>query len=147
MVRFSHIVIFYFHPASSASRYKYIKIGGKWPQFVHSLYWSFSKPLFVTGMFLTILPSLLGIQHSFFNLVLSNKILTFIAKISFCSYLVHMMVINQFLFTQNYDFYFDTKNTFVIFSGLLLITLFWGFLMTMLMELPFAKMIKLAFSS
>jgi peptidoglycan/LPS O-acetylase OafA/YrhL len=48
-------------------------------------------------MFLTILPSILGIHHSFFNLILNAKALTFIARISFCTYLIHLMVIYGFI--------------------------------------------------
>ena len=70
-------------------------------QGMHSLYWALSKPIFIGGMFLTILPSILGQTSSFFHLILNAKIFTFIARISFCTYLVHLFVIYQFIYSRS----------------------------------------------
>lgn len=120
--------------------------GLKWPIFVHSLYWAFTKPLFIVGMFLTILPSILGISHSLLNLVLTAKIVAYVSKISFCSYLIHLVVIYQFLFTRTYDVYYNLNDNFVVFGGMLILTLCLGLAFTMFVELPFANLVKLAFA-
>lgn len=86
--------------------------GAKWPQEVHSLYWTFSKPFFLFGLILAVLPSCLGISHSFFNLILKGKVLVYIARISFCTYLVHLMVIYHVYFTRNEDVYYSLVSTF-----------------------------------
>lgn len=79
---------------------------------------------------MTILPSLLGIRHSFFRLILCSKILSFIAKISFCTYLVHLMVVYGFIYDRSYDIYYSLLDIFVIYVGLLVICLALGFVLT-----------------
>ena len=95
-----------------------------------SIYYTFSKPVFLFGMILVILPSILGISCSFFNLVLNAKVLTFIARISFCTYLVHLIVIYGFILERTYDVYYDLIDIFVLYLGMLVICLFFGFLLT-----------------
>lgn len=119
-----------------------IQTGSNWPQLANSLYWGFSRAIFVLGTILTILPTILGHTTSFFNLILTSKLLHFIARISFCTYLIHLMVIYQFTYTRNYDVYYTIVDTFVIYLGLLVVSLFFGFLMTVFVELPFAKLQK-----
>ncbi len=118
------------------------QIGTYWPQLAHSIYWTFSRAIFVFGTILTILPTMLGHSHSFFNFILTAKLLQFIARISFCTYLIHVMVIYQFTYTRNYDIYYAIIDTFVVYLGILTLCLFFGFLMTVFVELPFAKLQK-----
>jgi peptidoglycan/LPS O-acetylase OafA/YrhL len=120
-----------------------LQTGSKWPQIAHSFYLILSKPLFILGMIVTILPASLGIKNSFFALILNAKIFTWIARISFCTYLVHLLVIIRFLYNRTFDVYYQPIDTFVIYMGLLVIGLFFGFLMTMLVELPFANLLKI----
>lgn len=124
-----------------------LQTGSHWPQIGHSLYWAFSKPIFVTGMILTVLPSCLGIKHSFFNLILTAKCFVLIARISFCTYLVHILVIYYFLLDRVYDVYYTIPDVFVMNFGLLTISLFFGFILTMFVELPFANLLKIWMAS
>lgn len=146
MASTSCYAFYHFLTKAATGRYSCNYIGVNWPQYVHSLYWALSKPLFVVGMVFMILPPVLGVVHSFFNLILTAKILTYIARISFCSYLVHMMVIYQFLFSRNYEIYYKPENILVESFGLLLLVLCLGFILTMCVELPFGNLVKLAFS-
>lgn len=82
------------------------------------------------GMMLTLLPSSLGIRHSFFNLVLNAKVFVLIARISFCTYLVHLMLIYRFIYMRTYDIYYNLVDMFITYLGLLPIILLFGFLMT-----------------
>ena len=52
------------------------------------------RPLFVAGVTLFILPSLFG-KNRFFTGMLNNSFFLVMAKISFCGYLVHLMIINM----------------------------------------------------
>lgn len=117
-----------------------LQTGSHWSQLAMSFYWGFSKPVFLFGLILTILPSTLGFSHSFFNLILTPKIFHFIARISFCTYLVHLMILYQFIFTRNYNIYFNLIDTFQAYMGMLMLSLFFGFLLTVIVELPFAKL-------
>ena len=64
-----------------------------WPQFVHSLYLTFGKPLFVIGLSFILLPSLLGIE-SLVHFLMDTKFFNFVGKVSFCTYLLQ----NSFIF-------------------------------------------------
>lgn len=111
--------------------------GGEWPQIWHSLYFCLSKPLFILGMVFVILPPLLGIK-SFFRTILDTRLFNFIAKISFCTYLVHLMVIYQFYTSRAYDFYYSIIDGFTIYVGCLVLSCLVGFILTVLLELPCA---------
>ena len=117
--------------------------GNYWPQFGHSLYYALSKPLFIFGMMMTVLPSCLGITHSFFNFLLTAKVFIFIARISFCTYLVHLMVMLKVIYDRTYDIYYEVFDVFSIYLGVLVISLFFGFILTMTAELPFANLLKM----
>ena len=122
----------------------YSNIEYTWPQWIHSLYFTFSKPIFIGGMIMTFLPSILSIRHSIINTILTARVFFFLARISFCTYLVHLFVIFQFLYSRSYDVYYDIKETFSIFIRLVPIILFLGLVMTLVIEVPFGNMLKMA---
>jgi peptidoglycan/LPS O-acetylase OafA/YrhL len=119
-----------------------LQTGTQWPQYLHSLYWTLSKPIFLFGLILTVLPTTLGFRYSFFNLILTPKIFHFIAKVSFCTYLVHLMIVFQVIHTRNYNFYYTTYEIFVYYAGILTLSLFFGTIVTVTVELPFGKLQK-----
>lgn len=81
-------------------------------------------------MMLVVLPSMLGVGASLFKLILNTKALSFLARISFCTYLVHLFVVYYFLSSRVYDLYFNLIDTFTVYCGLLMISLFFGFILT-----------------
>ena len=115
-----------------------LQAGQKWDQIWHSLYACLEKPFFIIGLIMVTFPSVLGCKGSFFRLLLESKILNFMAKISFCTYLVHFMVILQFVSSRTYDNYFSLLDTFTLYLGALVVSCFFGFLMTIFVELPFS---------
>ena len=76
-----------------------------WPQFVHSIFLTYSKLLFVFGLAMMILPSLLGI-NTLLNFSLDTKAFNFIAKISFWTYLIHLTIMNIWITSIKIDFYY-----------------------------------------
>jgi peptidoglycan/LPS O-acetylase OafA/YrhL len=96
---------------------------------------------------MTLLPSLLGFPHSFFALVLNAKPLVYLSRISFCTYLVHLFVVYYFLGDRVYDLYYNLIDVFTVYCGLLVLSLFFGFLLTMLVEVPFATLLKVGVSN
>ncbi len=110
----------------------------------HSFYNSLSKPFFILGVFLTALPSILGIHHSFFNLTLNAKIFVLIARISFCTYLVHIFILFQYIYSRTYDTYYGLIDIFIYYSGLLVLCLLCGFLATVMVEVPLGNVLKIA---
>jgi peptidoglycan/LPS O-acetylase OafA/YrhL len=93
-------------------------------------------------MTMTILPSMLGHGHSFFNLIMTSSAFHFIARISFCTYLVHLMVLYNFTLSRNYNVYYNIIDNFIAYLGILVLSLVFGFITTVLIELPFAKLQK-----
>lgn len=85
---------------------------------------------------MVIFPTILGYKHSFFRLILDNKLFNFIAKISFCTYLVHLMVIIQYTNSRTYDYYYSIINSFPLYLGCLVVSCFFGFIMTIFIEIP-----------
>ena len=63
------------------------------------------------GLSLLILPSLLGID-SIVKFVLDTKLFNFIAKTSYCTYLVHLIVITYICTNRKIDFYYDLLSSF-----------------------------------
>ena len=109
-----------------------LQIGFNWPQIVHSFYYGFSKPIFIIALLLAIIPTLLGYHKSFLNTILTAKIFSFISKISFCTYLVHFIVITQFISSRVYNQYYNVLDTLVVYFGLLIISLLFGLIATLI---------------
>jgi hypothetical protein len=113
--------------------------GGTWPQPLHSLYLSFGKVVFVMGMFSSVLPSLLDVPNFTF-FIMDTKFFNFISKISFWTYLIHYMVVMQIVYRQKIDFYFKIGDIMPLYFPTVIISLFFGFIGTITVEVPFAKM-------
>ncbi len=115
-----------------------LQVGYYWPQILHSLYGCLEKPFFIFGLLMVTFPTILGVQGSLFRTLLDNKILNFLAKISFCTYLIHLMVILQYISSRSFDNYYSLLATFTPYLGCLVVSCFFGFLMTIFVELPFS---------
>ena len=102
-----------------------------WPQLAHSLYLTYAKTLFVFGLSLIILPSLLGI-NSFIKSIMDTIFFNFIAKVSFCTYLIHLIIITHWLSTRGIDSYFSFLNEYCLFASHSVLSLLFGFFLSVL---------------
>lgn len=118
-----------------------LQVGIQWPQVLHSLYLAWAKMLFVFGLTLTLLPSILGVK-SIVKFMMDTSFFNIIAKISFCIYLVHLTFIQRTIANKKIDFYYTQSNIFVLFSYWMLISIIFGFLLTITVEVPFSKLEK-----
>jgi peptidoglycan/LPS O-acetylase OafA/YrhL len=116
--------------------------GAEWPQIVHSLYLCFSRVLFNIGIILTLGPSLLGLKCSFFRTILDTSLFNYIAKISFCGYLVHYIILSQVLGVVTIDTYYSISDRFIINMGILILTFAFATIMVFVIEVPFATLQK-----
>jgi peptidoglycan/LPS O-acetylase OafA/YrhL len=83
-----------------------MQVGNTWSYWGHGFYLSFQKMTFTLGIYLLVLPTLLEIPTiSFF--LLDTKFFNFTGKISFCVYLMHLMVVERICFIQKVDFYYN----------------------------------------
>lgn len=112
-----------------------------WPQLAHSLYLTYGKTLFVVGISLIILPSLLGVD-SFVRLLMDTKLFNFVGKVSYCTYLVHFFFILIWFLGQISTFYFEPIHIYSQFAAVSFISIFSGFMLAILVEIPFAKFQK-----
>lgn len=78
----------------------------KWSQLSHSLFLTYSKLIFVIGIAIIILPSLLG-TNSIVRFTMDTKIFNLIAKISFWTYLIHLTIMYRWIFSMQIDFYYS----------------------------------------
>lgn len=122
-----------------------LQVGHKWPQIVHSIYLTFTKLFFVVGVSMLAMPCLLGIKNDLFFFLMDTKAFNFIAKISFFTYLIHYMVVEHVNYTRKVDFYFDTRDVLNLYIPVAIISMFFGFIGTMLVEVPFGKLQKMLF--
>lgn len=114
----------------------------RWPQFVHSLYLTYAKTLFVMGLSLGILPSILGVR-SFINFIMDTKLFNFIAKVSFCTYLLHVLVIYQWIGKISVDTYYSFLTEYDIYVMHAVLSILSGFVLCIFVEIPFSKLQKM----
>jgi peptidoglycan/LPS O-acetylase OafA/YrhL len=113
-----------------------LQTGSQWPQIWHSLYFCFSRIIFLLGLTMVILSSLLGIKTSFFRILLDTSLFNIIAKISFCVYLVHFIVLSQYLGNFKVDLYFNELDRFVVHCSIVVLSCFFGYLLAVVVEIP-----------
>ena len=119
-----------------------LQVGNVWPQWAHSLYQSLAKIIFVVGLSLAILPSLLGCKDSVIGFLMDTRLFNFIAKISFCTYLIHLTILNIWTQSRTVSRYYKIVPIFMEFMGVLVLSLLAGLVMTFLIEVPFSKLQK-----
>lgn len=98
------------------------------------------------GVILSILPTILGFSESFLYLLLTPKVFYFVSRVSFCTYLIHIMVIYKFTYGNSFDYYFGFVDIYVTYLGVLTISLFFAFLLTVFVEVPFSNLQRMLIS-
>ena len=90
-----------------------LQVGAEWSQELHSLYQATAKVFFVGALSLMLMPSLYGSKQSIVRFIMDTNFFNFIAKISFCTYLIHLTVLNIWLQSRTYDRYYTIVPMFV----------------------------------
>ncbi len=121
-----------------------LQVGYVWPQFLVSAFLTFSKIAFVIGLSVTITPSLLGVP-SMVIFLMDTKFFNVIGKISFWTYLIHYMVLTRTDYVSKVDFYYSSITCIPYYAAHAFGALFFGFVGTMLVEVPFSKLEKKLF--
>jgi peptidoglycan/LPS O-acetylase OafA/YrhL len=115
-----------------------LQVGYEWPQFFHSMCLNFGRSFFPFAILLVVLPSILGIRHTFIRTLLDTPIFNFLARISYGVYLVHGLVILYIANTKRYDTYFWITDLYVNSLTVILISCLFGLVLTLFAELPLA---------
>ncbi len=113
-----------------------LQVGYEWPQAFHSMCLNFGRSLFPFAILLVVLPSMLGVQGSFFRLILDTPVFNFLSRISYGTYLVHGLAILYFSGTKKYDTYFGITDLYVNSLAVIVVSYFLGLVTTLLVELP-----------
>jgi peptidoglycan/LPS O-acetylase OafA/YrhL len=77
---------------------------------------------------------------------MDTKFFNALSKISFWTYLIHFMIVEKMSYEQKVDFYYTTSTIVPIYVAIAFISLCFGFLGTILVEVPFSKLEKMLFS-
>lgn len=121
-----------------------------WPQLVHSLYLTYGKLAFVFGLSLIILPSIIlnsdtkdhKNQKLLVRFLMDTKTFNFIAKVSFCTYLLHLAFILVYYGSTKSDFYYAFYPVLVLFVSFSVISIISGTVLVYMVEAPFTKLQK-----
>lgn len=120
------------------------QVGQEWTQTEHSLYLSLSKLTFTLAVAVAILPATVGIKDIIVTMF-DTRFFSIIAKISFWTYLIHYIVIMRNSYNLKQSEYFTFFEVFQQYLTDLVISLFLGFVLTMVVEAPFVKLERFVF--
>ena len=74
---------------------------------------------------------------------MDTKLFNFIAKVSFCTYLVHAIIIVQMVAKISVDLYYSFLNEYDLFAAHAVLSIFFGFVLCLVVEIPFSKLQKI----
>ena len=74
--------------------------------------------------------------------MMDTKFFNFVAKVSYCTYLVHMNFIYQGTATVKIELYYDPLTKYTVFVAHSVISIFFGLLFALMVEIPFVKLQK-----
>ena len=113
-----------------------LQVGYEWPQAFHSMCLNFGHILFPFAVWMVILPSILGVKHSFIQTLLDVPLFNFISRISYGVYVVHGLVILYIANVKWYDTYYWLSDLYVISLAVILLSCFFGGLLSVFVEYP-----------
>ena len=108
------------------------------PSFLYNLT---SRPLFVLGVSLIIIPTFVG-RLTLIKGLLSAEIFSVMARISYIAYLIHPLVIFWFIFDQRQAMYVSNLNQWFFAIGNLVVTYAFSIPFSLLSEAPFMNIEK-----
>ena len=112
-----------------------------WPQWLNAVYLSFSRPLFIIGIYIFALAMFVGRLQGIRN-ILGNEIMTPIARLTFCIYLVHPIIISSFYSTVDTSQYLRLLSVIGYFLAFLLISFLVSIVLFLLVEAPISHQLR-----
>lgn len=119
-----------------------MQLGGEWPQWFHSFCINFGRIVYPFAITLVVGPTLLGVEGSLFRTLLDTKFFNFLSRISYGVFLVHGMAIFYINWGNKTDTYLSITNTYVISLSAIILSIFFGFLLTVTIEIPFRRLFQ-----
>lgn len=81
-------------------------------------------------------------QKLLVRFLMDTEVFNFIAKVSFCTYLIHINFLLIYYGSSKIDFYFTMSPVFVLFVSFSVISILAGTVLVYMVEAPFAKLQK-----
>lgn len=108
---------------------------GKWNMGESMAYNGFSRPLFVFGMMLVLMPTFEG-RLSWLFAFMSNPLFVVLGRLTYCAYLMHFTVIYSYFFSLDSSNYFTHNNAIYHYIGIYVISYAVAFGMSLVIEAP-----------
>lgn len=112
-----------------------------WSQTFQWIFLTFSRTFYIFGLFCVTICCLLNIPD-IVGFICNWKIWGFIARLSFCAYLVHYFIIQRSYFNYRQSNYFSNETLVFWTIADIIITLAAAFCLSVLVELPFMNLEK-----
>lgn len=112
-----------------------------WSKFPAVIYNATSRPMFVTGIALAIMPTLVGRLRAV-NGFLSNEIFSVLARLNYMVYLIHCLVMFWILADLRQGNYVNFVNQWYFSIGIMIFSFLFSIPTTMMFEVPFMNIEK-----
>lgn len=83
------------------------QVGGEWSTFAQAVYNSMNRIVFLIGVYLCIFAAMFGCRNDPSAYILGHKLFAPLAKVSFCVYLMHLIIIISGTFSSRMDIYWQ----------------------------------------
>ena len=110
-----------------------------WGRAAEGVYLICARPLFVIGVALLVYPSLIN-NSRIFVYILGNSFSNVIAKLAFCAYFVHEMIIELKTFSIQKAVWVSQLQIWIQIFGYILFTLILSTVLTVIIEQPFRRL-------
>jgi peptidoglycan/LPS O-acetylase OafA/YrhL len=107
-----------------------------WPQWFHSFCLNFGRSLFPLATLFVVLPSILGIKGSFISTLLDQPLFNILSRFSYGAILFHGLIILYIANVKQIDTYFWISDLYVTSLAVIVLSCFFGVLMTLFVEMP-----------
>ena len=104
-----------------------------------TLYYLFSRPLFMTFLFIMIFPSIIG-KGKLLNYALGSAGFDIMSRFTYCGYLMHLCFMNHYVNSQRQGSTFDISNLLLLFWGYLALTMVVSIGLCVVFECPIIEM-------
>jgi len=108
---------------------------------LHGIFNGFNKVIFVGSLGMILHLTFLG-KLSFIYNILSFKVFTPLARITFGIFLIHLYLILLFFYSANNIFYFSISGLGILFMGFFVVSAFLSFFVSLILESPIIGILK-----
>ena len=122
--------------------YDYNKnLGQAWSRTGKAFYTALDRGVFIGGLILVLIPMFVG-QLSWLSIALGNSVFAAMAKVTYSVYLIHIIFIDVFAYSQKTSPYLSHSDAIIACLGALVFSYVVGFAFTVLVDVPLQNIDK-----